>query len=125
MFWNRPSIKVSELIQKVYPGKKVNPNLFEFFDNYRLNKVSKFFRLACQETRITDCRFHDCRHTFASKLVQSGVDLYKVQLLLGHKSPLRTVRYSHHNIDSLRVAISQLSLVSCQSVESQLSLRPV
>jgi len=29
----------------------------------------------------------------ATRLVQSGVDLYKVQRLLGHKSPMMTQRY--------------------------------
>ena len=32
---------------------------------------------------IVNCHFHDLRHTFATRLVQSGVDLYKVQRLLG------------------------------------------
>jgi site-specific recombinase XerC len=51
---------------------------------------------------IVDCHFHDLRHTFATRLVQSGVDLYKVQRLLGHKSPPMTQRYAHHYPESLR-----------------------
>ena len=31
---------------------------------------------------------------FATRLVQSGVDLYKVQRLLGHKSPMMAQRYA-------------------------------
>jgi integrase len=39
--------------------------------------------------------FHSCRHTYASWLVQSGVDLYAVAKLLGHKTIVMTERYSH------------------------------
>ncbi|MEO5956547.1 MAG: tyrosine-type recombinase/integrase [Nitrospiraceae bacterium] len=35
---------------------------------------------------IPDFHFHDMRHTFATRLVQRGVDLYKVQRLLGDKT---------------------------------------
>ncbi|MFQ5589217.1 MAG: tyrosine-type recombinase/integrase, partial [Nitrospiria bacterium] len=34
--------------------------------------------------------------------IQQGVDIYKVQRLLGHKSPAMTQRYSHHYPESLR-----------------------
>ena len=39
-------------------------------------------------------RFHDLRHTFATRLVQGGIDLYKVQGLLGHKTNHMTQRYA-------------------------------
>jgi len=39
--------------------------------------------------------FHTLRHTYASWLVMSGVDLYTVQRLMGHSSISMTERYSH------------------------------
>lgn len=39
--------------------------------------------------------FHDTRHTFASAWVAGGGDLFKLQKILGHKSPQMTLRYAH------------------------------
>jgi len=44
---------------------------------------------------VPDYTPHDCRHTAASWLVQQGVDLYRVQGLLGHSSYQTTQRYAH------------------------------
>lgn len=38
---------------------------------------------------------HTMRHTAASRLVMKGVDLYRVQALLGHESYTTTLRYAH------------------------------
>ncbi len=63
---------------------------------------------ARKKARLTDVRFHDLRHTFATRLVQAGVDLYKVQKLMRHKSPIMTQRYAHHYPESLRGAVEVL-----------------
>ena len=43
---------------------------------------------------ITDFKFHDLRHTFATRLVQAYVDLYTVSKLLGHKDIKMSQRYT-------------------------------
>jgi len=60
------------------------------------------FRKACRLAGIQNLHFHDLRHTFATRLVQYGVQLYTVQRLLGHKNPNMTQRYAHHSVESLR-----------------------
>jgi integrase len=59
------------------------------------NAFYAFFHPSCMAAGITDFTAHDCRHTFASHLVQKGASLRAVADLLGHTSLAMVMRYSH------------------------------
>jgi integrase len=44
---------------------------------------------------MPECSVHTLRHTFASRLVQSGVSIQEVQLMLGHSKIATTMIYAH------------------------------
>lgn len=71
-------------------------------NRFATNDVSKQFGLAMKRMGVEDFKFHDLRHTFASWYVQRGGDLYRLQILLGHKGPTMTQRYAHLRVDDLR-----------------------
>ncbi|MCX8070093.1 MAG: site-specific integrase [Thermodesulfovibrionales bacterium] len=73
--------------------------------------IKKSFSRACKRAGITDFHFHDLRHTFASHLVMSGVDLTTVSRLLGHKDIKMTLRYSHLAPDHVSNAVNVLDKV--------------
>lgn len=73
-----------------------------------VRSLREAFGKTLKKADIKDFHFHDLRHTFATRLVQNGVDLYKVKELLGHKTIVMTMRYAHHYPESLRSSIDIL-----------------
>jgi integrase len=53
-------------------------------------------------------RFHDLRHTFASRLAMASVDLNTIRQLLGHSDIKMTLRYSHLAPEHTAAAVQKL-----------------
>jgi integrase len=66
-------------------------------------------RPAVIAANIPDFRFHDLRHTFASRLAMRGVDLYAVQRAGGWKTTVMVQRYAHLSPDHMRAAVEKLA----------------
>lgn len=69
----------------------------------------RYWHVALERAGVKDFRFHDLRHTFASRLVNEGVDLYTVKELLGHKTFRMTERYAHVADNHKREAVARLA----------------
>jgi integrase len=108
---NPINLTVQALLKKRAKARPVETNLVFFspvhapIDDDYLRRV---FTSAAAKADIEHFHFHGLRHTFATRLIQAGVDLYKVQRLLGHKSLMMTQRYAHHCPDSLRDSVDIL-----------------
>jgi integrase len=75
----------------------------------RMTRIDTSWSSLMRVAALRNFRLHDCRHHFASKLVQAGVDLYTVKELLGHSEIAMTERYSHLAPDNLRLAVEKVS----------------
>ena len=72
------------------------------------NWYRRVFKPACERAAVRNLRFHDLRHTFASRLAMTGAQQKVIQTLLGHKTPAMTDRYTHLSADSLRKAVERM-----------------
>lgn len=102
---------VLALLKHKYTGRSIQTRLVfhtgtdTMIDQHHLRRA---FRRALNQAKITGLTFHDLRHSFATRLVQAGIDLYKVKELLGHNSIVTTQRYAHHYPESLRTSVNVL-----------------
>jgi site-specific recombinase XerD len=77
------------------PKNAKSPCIFCNENGQPYYNLRKSFSTALHKSGIKSFRFHDLRHSFASQLVMSGVDLNTVRELLGHKTIEMTLRYAH------------------------------
>lgn len=97
-----------ELLEVLTNWKKQSSSegfVFPSKDGHRLDNVKKSWDGLLKLARVEGFRWHDLRHTFASKLVMAGVPLNTVRELLGHSDLAMTLRYAHLAPDSKAAAV--------------------
>ena len=77
-------------------------------DGLPIENIKKALANACGKAGLKGVSPHTLRHTFASHLVMSGVDLRTVQRLMGHKSITTTMMYAHLTEDHLARGVEKL-----------------
>jgi integrase/recombinase XerD len=77
--------------------------------SYSAESVRAFLRRSCTAAQIKKrVTPHTLRHSYATHLLESGVDLRYIQELLGHQSPKTTMIYTHVRTKSLTQVQSPL-----------------
>ena len=93
--WKKQSDEASGLVFRGAEGK-VRNNIKNAWSN--LLKTAK----------VSNFRWHDMRHDFASKLVMAGEDLNTVRELMGHADLKMTLRYAHLSPEHKASAVAKL-----------------
>ena len=87
-----------------------------FPDSLTPDHLYKFWCGVREEAGLPGLRIHDCRHTWASQGVMSGVGLTTVGTLLGHRRRETTAIYAHLDDAALRDAAAQTAAVIAQAM---------
>lgn len=73
--------------------------------------VSITFRKYADEIGLKGFKFHNLRDTYASHLVQNGINLKVIQKLLGHESIQTTLIYAHLSVDDKFKAVEIMDTI--------------
>ena len=71
--------------------------------------VKSAWRRCRDKSKIVDLKFHDLRHTCATRSLRNGMDIRLVKDLLRHEDITTTMRYAHVTMDDLRRAMDATS----------------
>jgi len=102
----------SEVVETLKNWKAQGNNkgyVFEGKKRSRLDNISSSWATLITDAKIKKFRFHDLRHSFASKLVMKGVPLNTIRELLGHADLKTTLRYAHLAPDHKADAVALLN----------------
>jgi len=103
---DRPrSVPMTERVRAIMAGRE--GLVFPYSNNW----FSKAWAVGRRELGLRgDSEFvpYALRHTFASRLVQGGVDIATVSRLLGHSNIQQTMQYAHLSVATLASAIKVL-----------------
>ena len=74
--------------------------------------IARCLKTAIERAGIDNFTFHTFRHTFTTRAVKSGRDIYEVAKVLGVKDLRVIQRYIHHNVESLRNTVETVGKFS-------------
>ena len=104
-------VKLKQILQNWVAVKTGEDYVFESERGGKLTSrtAQKVFESALAQAGITKpATFHSLRHSFATHLIERGVNLRYVQELLGHASVKTTERYTHVAKSALQTVESPL-----------------
>lgn len=97
--------------QAVGPAYKDNDFLFasDLGKHYEPRYYEELFYSLVEQEGLEKANFHCMRHTFATRCIEAGMDIYVVSKLLGHTTPTTTLnRYGHLLPDHRAASIEKL-----------------
>ena len=72
---------------------------------------------------VHELHFHDLRHTFATWLLEAGVDYIVIEKLLGHRLPGTGDLYIHDWDSRLRDAVTRLAVLTEQKLREEIGVK--
>lgn len=106
-------IPISSVLRPILVNMRKEP-----VRGYVLSDTDKFvstrtfdyrYRVMLKNLGITPINFHSLRHTFATRCIESGVDIKSLSEILGHADVSTTLStYVHSSIESKRIQIEKL-----------------
>ncbi|MBZ9671649.1 tyrosine-type recombinase/integrase [Mesorhizobium sp. ES1-3] len=114
---NNPfAMPLTQRVQEVLKRRRNRPGGPFVAEVYR-NVRTRLDRLT-EKLGYDDVTFHTFRHTTASRLVQRGVDLRRVQIWMGHKTIATTIRYAKLAPNDLADVVKFLEPVPAYQTEA-------
>jgi integrase/recombinase XerD len=113
-----------EYVEEYKPATYLFEGLNE--GQYSRQSIGNIFRRACKKAGIhkTGLRVHTLRHSFATHLLENGIDIRYIQSLLGHGSIKTTEIYTHVSTEAISKIKSPLDSILDEITENKENQEP-
>jgi integrase len=81
----------------------------KMFSELSNNSVTKTFTQTCKNAGLVGFKLHSLRHTFATRLIELGVDVLTVSKILGHSDINTTMVYAKVQRQTMQNAVARLN----------------
>jgi len=106
-------LRVRKAQENADKGKSKVPSPFVFPSpptEERLVEIKYSFVRAVKQAKITDLRFHDLRHTAATRMGDAGADAFTLAAIFGWSDIRMAMRYTHAMEDAKRRAVEAIAV---------------
>lgn len=110
------------VLEQYYRAYRPKYWLFEGTDKgpYSASSIQQIFRRAAKKAKVGSyASLHTLRHSFATHLLEQGVDIRYIQELLGHASIETTVIYTHVAQNHLKNIVSPIDRIPLKGIYKQ------
>ena len=110
--------RLAQELKALWESSTLNPDDLVF----GVANVKKSFSHARTIAGLSDVRFHDLRHTHATRLVSGHIPLSEVGRVLGHTQANTTYRYVNANVETAKRAAAVLDEFNKTAVEGDIQV---
>ena len=108
------SNKLRETLLEMYEQRGNNKYVFTNpWTGNKYNDIKRTFKTVCKLADVKNMRFHDLRHTAATRMVDAGIQLPVVKQILNHANIQTTMRYAHTMREQEVTAVEALANYNC------------
>ena len=103
-----PLSKEATQVMRLWKRQSGKSGLVFKYQGKRIHSIKSAWSGLMKRAGLQSFRYHDLRHSFASKLAMANVSLFTIKELLGHQSIEMTEIYSHLSDDHKKAALEAL-----------------
>ncbi len=89
------SNKLYGILEKRFKQSRGRGKVFDI----NIDALKDAWKRAVQSSGVENITMHDLRHTYGTRQVAMGTDIYRLKYLMGHRTLTMTERYAHVNTD--------------------------
>ena len=97
------ALEIIEILLQI-PSVKSDYIFYNSDTGHKVKSNRSSWLLCLEKGKVTDFRWHDLRHTYATDEIKKGMPIYTLSKMMGHANVVVTEKYAHLYTEDLHEA---------------------